>query len=241
MARTMTADEILVEIFEDQPHPLRAPFTTWLTTSKRFRSFAENYRTKIRAKIKAKHDAENLQDLAFELATAYRLLQDPRLNLAYEHRAIGQARRPDFAVSFTTKFTFSVEVTRMQPIQADDTERENSKLQYVIASKLAQMLPGMINVLVIGADESNIHNFDVNAALLQLKKRADAKDALLFNRSGARDGADFFRAYQRLSGILLGSAQNRTSHDPPILWVNKEARHPLPATLQTLLKVQGGR
>ncbi|MCX6045668.1 MAG: hypothetical protein NT075_11200 [Chloroflexi bacterium] len=238
MAHTRTIDELLVEIFEDQPHPLRAPFTTWLTTSKRFRIFVETYRTKIRAKLKAKHDAESLRDLAFELTTAYRLLQEPRLNLAYEPHDPDQARRPDFAVTFTTKFTFSVEVTRMQATPTDDPERQSNKLQHVIAGKLAQMLPGRLNVLIIGVDENNIHSFDVNAAMLQLKKRADTKDAQLFSRSGSRNAADFFRAYQRLSAILLCSAQVVMGNQPAIVWVNKEARHPLPANLQTILKTQ---
>ncbi len=241
MARTLTIDELLAEIFEDRSHPLLVPLTTWLTTSKGFRSFAENYRTKIRAKIKARHDAESLHDLAFELATAYRLLQEPRLNLAYEYQEIGQTRRPDFAVTFTTKFTFSVEVTRMQAMSADDPGRQSSKFQYVIAGKLAQMLPVMIKLLMIGAEDRFVRNFDVSAAMLQLKKRADAKDALLFKRSDARDGADFFRAYQRLSGIFLCSTQNIAANYPSNLWVNKEARHPLPANLQTLFKVQGER
>lgn len=236
MARTLTIDELLREIFEDQPHPLLAPFTTWLTTSKRFRIFVETYRTKIRAKLKAKHDGESLRDLAFELATAYRLLQEPHLNLAYEQHDPSQPRRPDFTVTFTTKFTFSVEVTRMQAAPADDPERQSNKLQYVIAGKLAQMLPGMLNILIIGADESNIDSFDVHTAMLQLKKRADAKDAHLFSRSGSRNAADFFRAYQRLSAILLCSVQAMVVNQPAILWVNKEARHPLPTNLQTLLR-----
>lgn len=234
MARTRSVDELLTEIFEHQQHPLAPRFTQWLTTSKRFRLFAETYRTKIRAKMRNLQDPESLGDLAFELETAYWLLQEPRLTVAYEPHAPNQARRPDFSVTFTTKFTFSVEVTRMRPVQAE--ERESSKLQTVIASKLVQMLPGMINLLVIGAEAGTLHHVDIDAAVTRLKQRAEAKEAYLFNRSGLDDLSEFFRHYGRLSGILLRSTQDQEADRFSFLWVNKAAKHPLPANLQTILK-----
>ena len=236
MARTRTVDELLTEIFEHKQHPLVPRLNEWLTASKRFRLFAETYHTKIRAKMRNLQDPESLGDLAFELETAYWLLQEPRLTVAYEPHDPTQARRPDFSVTFTTKFTFSVEVTRMRPVQAEDPERESSKLQTVIASKLAQMLPGMINLLVIGAEEATVRNVDIDAAITRLKQRAEAKDAYLLNRSGLDDLSKFFRRYDRLSGILLRSIQAHKAEQPAILWVNKAAKYPLPANLQTILK-----
>jgi hypothetical protein len=236
MSRTLSINELLDELFADKQHPLSLPFRQWLDTSKRFKLFAETYRAKIRAKIRGLRDAESLRDLAFELETAYWLHEEPRLTVAYEQQFPGQARRPDFAVRFTTKFTFSVEVTRIRPAPDDDAERESNKVQYVIASKLPQMLPGMINLLVIGADNKLVLNSDLPAVMLQLKKRAEAKDAQLFSRSGARDAADFFRTYHRLSAILLRSTQEQESSQHSMLWINKEAKYALPANLQTILK-----
>jgi hypothetical protein len=243
MSRARTTNELLDELFEHQPHSLRSTFMQWLGASKRFKLFVETNRTKIKAKIKALPDAESQQDLAFEFAIAYWLHQDARLAVAYEQPVAGQTRRPDFAVTFTTKFTFSVEVTRIRPTPDDasataaddDPARANVKLQYVIANKLAQMLPGMINLLVIGAEGKLVQHSDLNAVMLQLKKRAEAKDAQLFSRSGSRDTADFFRAYHRVSGILLRTTPSSTQPAQLNLWANKEAKHSLPANLQTLL------
>ena len=236
MAHTRSLDELLTEIFEHKQHPLTARFTEWLTTSKRFRLFAETYRAKIRAKMRNLQNQESLGDLAFELATAYWLLKEPRLTVAYEPHDPKQTRRPDFSVTFTTKFTFSVEVTRIRPAPIEDPERESSKLQTVIANKFVQTLPGMINLLVIGAEEATLRNVDLAAAVTRLKQRAEAKDVDLLSRSGLGDLSEFFRHYERLSGILLRSTQDQKADRPSRLWVNKAAKHPLPANLQTMLK-----
>src|SRR6266542_2859523 len=103
MSRAFSTKELLDELFEDKQYPLITTFTRWLTSSKRFRVFAETYRTKIRAKMRATRDPESLRDLAFELEAAYWLLQEPRLSITYEQRDISHTRRPDFSVTFTTK------------------------------------------------------------------------------------------------------------------------------------------
>lgn len=238
MAHTPSADELLAAIFDHKRHPLALHFGQWLATSKRFRAFVETYQTKIRAKVRNSEDQDRLGDIAFELETAYWLLQEPRLTVAYEQPGTGQTRRPDFAVTFTTKFTFSVEVTRMRSASAEDLDRENSKLHYVIANKLAQMLPGMINLLVIGATDELVAQVDLNAVLTQMKKRAEAKNAHLFSRGGFADSSEFFRHYHRLSGIWLCTTEQAATQRRTALWVNKEAKHPLPPPLQTILKHQ---
>jgi len=62
-----------------------------------------SFRDKIRKKICTTQ--ETLLDLRFELETAYERLQEQPFSLAYEPPC-GQARCPDFAVTYTTRLTF---------------------------------------------------------------------------------------------------------------------------------------
>ncbi|MFN8492366.1 MAG: hypothetical protein U0350_32495 [Caldilineaceae bacterium] len=240
MANPPSADELLTKIFDRQRHVLALRFAQWLASSKRFRAFTETYQTKIRAKVRNSQDQARLGDIAFELETAYWLLQEPRLTVAYEQPGGGSARRPDFAVTFTTKFTFSVEVTRMRSTPSEESERDSNKLHYVVANKLAQMLPGMINLLVVGAADEFVCNIEIDTVMAQMKKRVEAKDAQLFSRGGFSDASEFFRHYHRLSGIWLCSTPAQANTRQTRLWVNKEAKHPLLPPLPTILKTPNG-
>ena len=240
MANPPSAEELLTKIFDHQRHSLALRFAQWLASSKRFRAFTETYQTKIRAKVRNSQDQHRLGDIAFELETAYWLLQEPRLTVAYEQPGSGSARRPDFAVTFTTKFTFSVEVTRMRSTPSEEPASESTKLHYVIAAKLAQMLPGMSNLLVIGAADELVRTTELDAVMAQLKKRAEAKDAPLFSRGGFSDASEFFRHYHRLSGIWLCSTPAQANARQTRLWVNKEAKQPLLPPLPTILKTANG-
>jgi hypothetical protein len=249
MSRTLSVEQLLAEILADPKHPLAGRLTEWISTSKRFRSFAENYRTKIRSKIRQMRDTEGLLDVAFELETAYWLLQENRFTLTYEQPGTRPIRSPDFLVTFTTQSSFGLEVTRMRAVSrasssttlaADDAnpspERDQGRLLNIINSKLGQTVTGIPNLLLIGVEAALVDSLDVDAIMIQMKRRADAKDSLLFSRSGLRDAADYFRHYQRLSGVLLRSTQSQAGSNHSSLWLNKEARHPLPTNLQTILK-----
>ena len=249
MSRTLSVEQLLAEILADPQHPLAGQLAEWIAISKRFRSFAESYRTKIRSKIRPIRDAEGLLDLAFELETAYWLLQENRFTLTYEQPGTRTVRSPDFLVKLTTQLTFGVEVTRMRAVGqvqesstpiVDDSqthpERAQGRLLNIINSKLGQTVTSSPNLLLIGVEPDLVDSLDVGAVMIQLKRRADAKDSLLFSRSGLQDAADYFRHYQRLSGILLRSTHSQAGASRSSLWMNKEARHPLPTNLQTILK-----
>ncbi len=249
MSRTLSIEQLLTEILADPDHPLAGRLAEWISTSKRFRSFAESYRTKIRAKIRPMRDAEGALDLAFELETAQWLLQENRFTLTYEQPGTRTIRSPDFLVTFSTQLTFGVEVTRMRAAgQASDPstpaasitnarhEHDQGRLLNIINSKLGQTVAGSPNLLLIGVEPELVDSLDVGAVMTRLKRRADAKDSLIFSRSGLRDAADYFRHYQRLSGVLLRSIQDQARSSHSSLWINKEARHPLPTDLQTILK-----
>lgn len=201
--------------------------------------------TRSEKKIRGSQSFDGFQDLRAELETAYLLLREKRFTLAYEPYGRGMGRGPDFAVTFRTRFTFNVEVTRMristrendedeQPLF--DPQDEGRRMAEIVGSKLTQMIPGMMNLLVIMADHRAICELEVGKVMNHLKRRAEQKEPQLFQRHGFRDRSDFFKYYQRLSGVLLRSTANRETGKCPILWLNNQTKHPLPAPICTILQ-----
>ena len=144
----MLINELLHYLFDGQSHILAAPMTAWLGSSRRFAAFVNTFRDKIRKKLRVTQDQETLYDLRLELETAYLLLQERNLSVAYEPEHSGPGRSPDFAVTFTTSLTFMVEVTRLRGgakeiMVSSDNARplEEERLADAICSKLGQLLP----------------------------------------------------------------------------------------------------
>jgi len=241
----MIIHETLNYLFDNNPHVLRVPLTTWMKDAPRFADFVTIHQAKIRKKIKSIRNFESSQDLRAELETAYLLLQEKRFALAYEPYNKEAGRGPDFAVTFKTHTIFNVEVTRMRHSIREhdesepplfDPQYEGRRLADNVSSKLSQMLPGMMNLLVIMADHQRIGELDVDKVMNQLKQRAEQKDSQLFRRHRFRSTADFFKYYQRLSGVLLRNPGNDKSGKSPILWLNNQTKHPLPAPICTILQ-----
>lgn len=241
----MIIHETLNYLFDNNPHVLRVPLTTWMKDTPRFADFVALHQAKIRKKIKSIHTFESSQDLRAELETAYLLLQEKRFTLAYEPYNKEVGRGPDFAVTFRTRLIFNVEVTRMrhsmrEPDESEpplfDPHYEGRRMAHSVSSKLSQMLPGMMNLLVIMADHHRIGELDVGQAMNQLKQRAEQKDPQLFRRHRFRGTADFFKYYQRLSGVLLRNPGSDETGKSPILWLNNQTKHPLPAPVCTILQ-----
>ncbi len=249
----MISDELLDYLFDGQAHPLTTPIAAWLASSRRFTTFVTAFRDKIRKKVRTMQEQERLHDLQLELETAYLLLQEQSLSLMYEPQQCGQARCPDFAVTFTTSLTFMVEVTRLRAIQkrtsahaqaqARATPSPDTALTFppvgehladAMCSKLGQLLPQRSNVLLVGVDAPCPTHSDLHAAMLRVQQRAERNDSMLLRRYRFRDRADFFRHYQRLSEILLRGSQLQ-SDGPVVVWVNPQAKHPLPSKVRTVL------
>jgi len=244
----MLIDELLTYLFESRPHLLTQPMTTWLTSSRRFTAFVITNRDKIRKKLRVASDQETVLDVRLELETAYLLLQERPLSLVYEPQPSGQSRHPDFAVTYTTSFTFMVEVTRLRTdptsLPAETKEQTvttpapnivlGERLADAVCSKLGQLLPKHSNILLVGVEALHLTHSDIRAAMLRLQQRAERPDALFWRRYRLRDRADFFRHYQRLSEILV-----RETHwpaaEPIVAWVNLQAKHPLPNKVRTAL------
>lgn len=245
----MITDELLRYILGSKRHLLARPLAAWLDSSRPFTTFVTTFRDKIRKKVRTTQEPESLLDLRLELETAYLLLQEKRLSLVYEPLQPGQARCPDFAVSYTTSYTFMVEVTRLRgeqkgsggeaeaqstPDSLPSTPLIDERLADTICSKLGQLLPQHSNVLVVGVETLHLSSHDLRATMVHIQQRVEQSDATFLRRYRLRDRADFFRHYQRLSEVLVRGPEV-SAVEPTAVWVNPQARHPLPSKVRTAL------
>ena len=236
MVIDMVIDELLSYLFDKQSHPLAQPLADWLVSSRRFSAFVTAFRAKIRKKLRAAQEQENVLDLRLELATAYMLLQERTFSLVYEPQQPGQGRCPDFAVTFTSSLTFMLEVTRLRatPTSTPTSVRPADRLADTICSKLGQLLPQRHNVLLVGVELLELSSNQLNAALVHIQKRVEGNDTQLLQRHRFRDRADFFQHYRRLSEVLVREAQGPPS-TAPLVWTNPQARYSLPSKVRTVL------
>ncbi|HET9912969.1 MAG TPA: hypothetical protein VFQ13_13825 [Anaerolineales bacterium] len=197
-------------LFEGQSHLLADELGQWLEKSARFTAFVETYRDKIRKKIRLAREPETALDLRGELAVACALLNDRRLEVAYEPYASAKRRGPDFAVTYRANLVFNIEVARMR---ADESSRSEERFLRLLLYKLGQMQPGKPNLLVIHTR----HPLDLNKLMQKIKTRAEKKDPAFYEVSRYLNPAAFYKDFLRLSAILLWTAE-------PQLWVNKQAK-----------------
>jgi hypothetical protein len=233
----MTTNELLAYIFGDLALMPAVACGRWMAESARFRAFAETYRDKIRKKARGLRDQEGCGDLLFELAIAYRMLHERRFTIEYEKYGVGKRRGPDFTLTFKTHMVFNVEVKRLRAAAVDlpDQDRyELNKLTNAVCAKLGQMLPGELNLLALGADDHGYTESDLAAAMRLLKQHAEHKDDPFFQQRGFAGARDFLRCYQRLGAVLICYGQSARTV-APALWLNKEARRPLPDDLSILV------
>jgi hypothetical protein len=280
----VTVEELVAYVFGDQPSELAARCAGWARESRRFKEFAEACRDKLRKKARAaRHEAAQL-DLEAEVATAFRLLRARRLSVTWEPPVPGGAvaergagphagrpgggqgggpragapgggRGPDFAVDFTTRLRFYVEVTRPRldfgapgpaagvpgapspgapgptpgpggaPAPGGGRPDLAGRLGAAVCAKLGQLPPGAINVLVLASPGALVA--DVAQAMGDLKRRAERRDDPFFARRGFASSRAFVAASRRLSAVLLPEGG---------VWLNPEAGRPLPAAVRTELE-----
>jgi len=239
----MLINELISYLFDGQHHLLAEPMATWLTSSRRFTAFVNAQHTKIRKKLRVAQGQENLRDLQLELETAYLLLRERSLSLAYEPQHPELGRSPDFAVSFTTSLVFMVEVTRLRTAQANlmpgiqETPGGpllNDRFTDMLCSKLGQLLPQRSNLLLVGVEASLLASHEVSSTMLRLQQRAETNDSTVIRKHGFRDRADFFDHYQRLSGLLIRGIPLQTG-ETVIFWDNPQTKYPLPSKVRTAL------
>jgi len=200
--------------------------------SARFTAFVETYRDKIRKKIRVISETESALDLRGELETAYGLLSDRRLAVAYEPYASAKRRGPDFAVTYRGNLVFNVEVARMRAeegeITGHDLPRKEERFLRILLYKLGQMQPGMPNLLVIHTQQELAQLIDLGRLMQEIKTRVEGKDPSFYTISRYASPAAFYKDFLHLSGILLWTMD-------PQLWVNKQARPALAAEVLRLV------
>jgi hypothetical protein len=249
----MLTDDLLTYLFDGQSNFLVQPVAAWLASSRRFAAFATTFRDKIRKKLRTTQDQESLLDLQLELETAYLLLQERSLSLAYEPEQSKRIRSPDFAVTFTTSLTFMVEVTRVQ-VDLKNMASESREqvpippmpepnpavlplsvhLANAVAGKLGQLLSQRSNVLLVAIEAARLTPGDIRNALLNLQQRAERNDPTFLQKHGFQNRADFFQHYQRLSEVLV-RAPHFEAAKSIVTWINPQAKRPLPSKVRTVL------
>ena len=230
----MLINELSSYLFDGQPHLLIEPMTSWLTSSRRFAAFVNAHHTKIRKKLRVAQGEENIRDLQLELETAYLLLRERSLSLTYEPQHPDLGRSPDFAVSFTTSLVFMVEVTRLRSAQPRTASSTDDRFSDMLCSKLGQLLSQRSNLLVVGIEASQLADYELRGTILRIQQRAEGNDSTIIHKHGFRDRADFFQHYYRLSAILMRVTPMQ-ANEPVVVWVNPQAKYPLPAKVRTVL------
>jgi hypothetical protein len=230
----MKDHELLNAIFEQADDMLAAQCGRWMDESKPFRQFVAAYQTKIRKKARSQRDDEGRADLLCELAIANHLLQERRFTIEYEKQGVGKQRGPDFTVTYKTHTQFHVEVKRLRTATPAE-QAEPQKLPNAICAKLGQMLPGALNILALGADDERYDEDAIARAVRLLKQHAEQKDDGFFVRRGFAHARDFLHGYLRLGAVVVSHGLGARAA-PAALWINKEARHPLPNDLATMIR-----
>lgn len=228
--RMTKQDDLIAYVFDGQPHLLSGTLRQWMEASSRFTTFVETYRDKIRKKIRTTHEPGRALDLQGELEVAYCLLNDRRLEVAYEPYASAKRRAPDFAVTYRANLTFNIEVARihMEEGEGIDLTHKEERILRVLLEKLGQMKPGMPNLLVIHTGEELARSIDLNRLMKEVKTTAEGKDPSFYAGSRYTKPAAFYKDFLHLSGILLWATRAQ-------LWVNIQARPSLPKKVLRLV------
>lgn len=219
-------DTLLGAIFEDRRPDFYAEFAEWIRGSRRYRAFADTYRAKIRAKLRAARDADAVSDVYAELQTAVFLLREPKIALEYETYAATGKRGPDFSATWKAHTRFNVEVRRVRGVEWQnlDPEARQAKLTGILCDKAGQMPAGIVNVVWLAGD-AGISLDDVAGAAALLRVRAEGKEEAFFARRGFKSAAEFIRHYRHVSAVVVRQP------DAFALWHNPLARHVTPRDL----------
>jgi len=230
----MNADEIAAYIFEGSSPSLMARFAAWMAETPRFREFAERQRDKMRKKRRGLGDDEQgLTDLLCELGVGCRLLKDKRVTLEYEMYAAAKLRGPDFTATFKGHVVFNVEVTRVRSTLPSPAKAQTRLIEET-CEKLRQLPASAINALVIAlsnAPSGGLTAAHMTQAMETLRRHAQGKDEPFLRARGLHGSDEYFALAPRLSAAIVaipGADPLDTPNARLALWVNPQAKHPLP-------------
>ena len=239
--------DLLAYLFEAQQRSpamlLSGELLQWMDSSTRYTAFVETYRDKIRKKIRVTRDSESTLDLRSELEVARALLADRHMVVAYEPYSSEKRRGADFAVTYRANLVFNIEVARIRAEQstADEAQlaRKEERVVRILLDKLGQMQPGMANLLVIHTRPEVAQIIDLGRLMQEIKIKAEGKDPSFYALSRYNSPTAFYKDFAHLSGILLWAAVPASAPAKPgsPLWVNKQARPPLPGKVLRLVSL----
>lgn len=237
-APTKVQSELIAFLFDSQAHAIRAALTAWVVSSPRYAAFAEKYKDKIRKKLRVTREQDAIADLLVELQIPHWLLQERRFEVAYEPYGIGKTTSPDYSVTFRTNFTFNIEVTHVRRLQAGlpapgVDNAIDFRLVDVLCGKLRQTVANMANLLCVVAAPGLPAALDVAAHIAWIKDKAESRDAQFYQRHRYAGPSDFFKVYERLSGLTLYDSAAVGAH---VVWLNPQSRVALPNPVRNILQ-----
>ena len=214
-----SASRLARELLGSAAAELAGELETWLAGSRRFRAFAEAHRDKIRKKLRGASDPDARRDVRAELRVAHLLLQDRRIELAFEGYGSGNPG-PDFTVSFRGAPSFNLEVTRPR--------RGGAGAAATILAKLRQLPPSVPNALLLAIEGERPAAFDVDEAIRGLRELALVNNDDFLSHRGLSGTREFNLRYRRLGAVVAWS--EAASGDARVAsWMNASARMPIPS------------
>ena len=215
-----TIQRLARELSDGQSDELALDLERWMVASRRFRTFVEAHRQKIRKKLRTAADADSRRDVWAELRAAQLLLADRRIGLAFEAYA-ATIGGPDFTVCLGGSKPFNLEVTRVRGGTGE------TWIGGPILAKLRQLPPGISNALLVAVDGDDAGAFDVAGDIRGLRARADAKDEAFFTARGFAGSRGFYERFLRLGAVIVWCDGARDV-ERAAGWRNPSARIPFP-------------
>jgi hypothetical protein len=220
---------LLKVLFGDVGHPLASRCAAEILNSPRFATFLDTYRSKIGKKARSLEGAGRWPDLWLELWTAAQLLPDRRFELRYESYAAQKTRGPDFTAIFRTRIICNIEIKHVR------AELSFAKWGEVLCTKLGQLPPSCMNVLLVATDAQIAETCSIETAAAELGACAGRGEDAIFQRYGLLGARDYQRHIGRLSGVLRIADWTLAGAVRKSFWRNPSARHVLPADLTQAL------
>jgi hypothetical protein len=181
----------------------------------------EAHRDTVRKKLRVAGDPAGRRDVQVEFLVARLLLEDRRLELAFEPYG-SRVGGPDFRVTTGGQHPFNLEVTRLRAVP------DPAHLVGQLLTKLRQLPSGMPNAVLIAVDLASLEGVDLAGLVREVRSRADAKDEAFFASRGFAGSRDFYQRFLRLGGAFL-LAEAAPGGERAALWANPSARIALPA------------
>ncbi|MEW6067519.1 MAG: hypothetical protein AB1610_04425 [Nitrospirota bacterium] len=123
------------------------------------------------------------------------------------------------------------------------SQKEYRKFGDVIVKSLHQMLPNMINVLVIGSNSSTHEENDLFKSIYSINRLLRTGDEGFFIDKSLCGKQDFLNQSKRLSGILFRNnwIGLNAVKDRNLLWCNEQADQQIPEPIKEYLRTMNKR